>query len=304
MEFFMSKAHWLALSSLPGVGGVTCRKLVDRFGTASAVFDASDAELLAVPRINEKSLELLRAIDLAKTEKELNTFSSDGIIVLTWEDGDYPANLRLVNSAPPVLFMQGSLKKEDDQAVAIVGTRTPTSQAVEIATILGNELAAKELTVVSGLAIGIDTAAHQGALHSSGGRTIAVLGSGLKAVHPRSNIPLAEEIIQRGALMTELSPDTGVRGSNLMARDRLISGLSLGVIVVEADENSGSIDTARKALKQRRLLFAVPGSAGTDALLASGVKAIKPDSVDFDWLSQKIKAHIIEADRGRQMSLF
>jgi DNA processing protein len=298
------KVHWLALSTLRGVGGVTIRKLLERFGSVEAIFDAPDSDLLRVPRITPEIVARLRAISLSDLEAELTSLSDEGLQVITWDDAIYPANLRPVPDAPPLLFVRGELQERDAQAVAIVGTRQPTSQAAQLATTLGRELAARELTIVSGLALGIDTAAHRGALQAEHGRTLAVLGSGLRAIHPRQNISLAEEIARRGALFSELAPSTRARGASLMARDRIVSGLSRAVIVVEAEEKSGSLDTADKARRQGRLLFAVPGSPGTDALLASGAKALQPGSLDLDQLSQHIKAYRLDTNPAQQLSLW
>jgi DNA processing protein len=229
----MSKVHWLALSTLQGVGSVTVRKLIERFGSVEAIFDAPDADLLCVPRITAEVVARLRAISLNDLEVELTSLADEGLQVITWDDAIYPVNLKQVQDAPPLLFMRGELQERDAQAVAIVGTRQPTSQADRLAEMLARELAARGLTIVSGLAVGIDTAAHRGALQAKNGRTLAVLGSGLRAIHPHQNISLAEEIVQHGALFSELAPNTRVRGANLMARDRIISGLSLAVIVVQ-----------------------------------------------------------------------
>lgn len=299
----MSKAQWLALSSIPGVGGATVRKLIDRFGSVDAVFDASDDDLLTVPRITDATLSQLRAVDLNSVESELLDLADEGITAMTWDDPGYPVNLLLIRGAPPVLFIHGILETADEKAVAIVGTRKPSPQATIFAETLGEELAKRGLTVVSGLALGIDSAAHQGALRSAAGRTLAVLGSGLRAIHPRVNIPLAVEIMTRGAVISELLPNTPVRGPNLMARDRLISGLSLAVIVIEADTNSGSLDTASKAKRQGRKLLAVPGSHGTDTLLEEGAESITPGDIDFDELCHQISTHIVGGDGGRQLSL-
>jgi len=300
----MSKVHWLALSTLEGVGSVTVRKLIERFGSVEAIFDASDADLLCVPRITAEVVARLRAISLNDLEVELTSLVDEGLQVITWDDAIYPVNLKQVQNAPPLLFMRGELQERDAQAVAIVGTRQPTSQADRLAEMLARELAARGLTIVSGLAVGIDTAAHRGALQAKNGRTLAVLGSGLRAIHPHQNISLAEEIVQHGALFSELAPNTRVRGANLMARDRIISGLSLAVIVVEAKEKSGSLDTANRALRQERLLFAVPGSPGTDALLASGAKALQPQAIDFDGLSQCISQRAVGKNQAQQLSLW
>ena len=300
----MSKVHWLALSTLQGVGSVTVRKLIERFGSVEAIFDAPDADLLCVPRITAEVVARLRAISLNDLEVELTSLVDEGLQVITWDDAIYPVNLKQVQNAPPLLFMRGELQERDAQAVAIVGTRQPTSQADRLAEMLARELAARGLTIVSGLAVGIDTAAHRGALQAKDGRTLAVLGSGLRAIHPHQNISLAEEIVQHGALFSELAPNTRVRGANLMARDRIISGLSLAVIVVEAKEKSGSLDTANRALRQERLLFAVPGSPGTDALLASGAKALQPQAIDFDGLSQCISQRAVGKNQAQQLSLW
>jgi DNA processing protein len=300
----MSKVHWLALSTLQGVGSVTVRKLIERFGSVEAIFDAPDADLLCVPRITAEVVARLRAISLNDLEVELTSLVDEGLQVITWDDAIYPVNLKQVQNAPPLLFMRGELQERDAQAVAIVGTRQPTSQADRLAEMLARELAARGLTIVSGLAVGIDTAAHRGALQAKNGRTLAVLGSGLRAIHPHQNISLAEEIVQHGALFSELAPNTRVRGANLMARDRIVSGLSLAVIVVEAKEKSGSLDTANRALRQERLLFAVPGSPGTDALLASGAKALRPQAIDFDGLSQCISQRALGNNQTQQLSLW
>ncbi len=298
----MSKIHWLALSTIPNVGGVTIRRLIERFGSVEAVFDAPDEELLSVPRITPEIVARLRTVSLDGIGDELASLSDEGLQVLTWDDDDYPANLRQAHDAPPVLFVRGDLLPEDELAVAIVGTRAPTPQAVEVAETLARELAERELTIVSGLALGIDTAAHRGALQAENGRSLAVPGSGLRVIHPRENVPLAEEVVRRGALLSEFHPNTTVRSSHLMARDRVVSGLSRAVIVVEAAEKSGSMDTAAKAKRQGRLLFAVPGSEGTDALLAQGAEPISTDAADLDDLTQRVR-DFAAGGSGEQLSL-
>jgi len=299
----MSKVHWLALSTIPGIGGATARRLVEHFGSAEAVLDASAEELQRLPRLTAEVVARLQAISLEALEAELTALSDEGLQVVTWDDEDYPANLRLVSDAPPVLFVRGELRPSDAQAVAIVGTRQPTPPAVTLAETLGRELAGRGLTIVSGLALGIDTAAHRGALQAADGRTLAVLGSGLRAIHPRGNLPLAEAIAQRGALLSELHPATPPLGPNLMARDRLISGLSRAVIVVEANEKSGSLDTAAKARRQGRLLFALPGSPGTQALLAAGAEPLDLRTSALDELSQRIGQHTL-ASNETQLGLW
>ena len=282
----MSGAHWLALATVGGIGGVTARKLIERFGDVEAIFEASPAELIELPRVTEAMAAQILAAPIEQLESELLSLNDEGIDLLTWDDARFPDRLRPLLDAPMVLFMRGSLKRTDDNAVAIVGTREPSPAAVELAQTIGRELAARDLTVVSGLALGIDTAGHRGALEA--GRTIAVLGSGIRHIHPRENVELAEQIVGSGAILSELHPNTPPKGQNLMARDRIISGMSHAVIVVEASEKSGSLDTAAKAIKQGRLVYAVPGSAGTDRLLAGGARRIDPSAMNFDQLAAEL----------------
>jgi DNA processing protein len=235
--------------------------------------------------------EQLLAMPIETLEAELLSLDDEGIDLLTWDDRRFPAHLRGLPDAPLVLFMRGSLLTSDPLAVAIVGARAASPAGIEVARVLGRELAARGLTIVSGLAPGVDTAAHRGALESAAGRALAVLGSGLRFVHPRENVELAERIADRGALLSELHPNARPRGPQLMARDRIVSGLSRAVVVVEAGENSGSLDTAARAKQQGRLVFAVPGSPATDQLLAAGARCLGPDSPAFDALAAEIATH-------------
>ncbi len=266
----LSKSHYMALSAISGLGGVTARKLLDRFGSLPAAFAARDEELLSVPRVTAEIVAGIRQADLDGLQEDLEALEDQGVQVLTWEDDAYPTNLLDARDSPYLLYAAGELRDEDATAVAVVGSREASAKSMESAERIARELAERGVTVVSGLAEGIDTAAHTGALAADGGRTIAVLGSGLAAIHPRENIPLAEQITRRGAVVTEYAPRVTVRGPQLMARDRIVSGLSKAVIVVEARVPSGSLDTAEKARKQERPVFALPGSPGTDELISSG----------------------------------
>ena len=282
----MSNAHWLALTTVSGIGGVTARKLIERFGDVESIFAATTQELSEVPRVTPALAQQILAAPIDQLENELLSLSDGGIDLLTWDDDRFPIRLRPLPDAPLVLFMHGALQRADDNAVAIVGTREPAPSAIELAHTIGRELAARGLTVVSGLALGIDTAGHRGAIQA--GRTIAVLGSGIRYIHPRENVELAEQIAGCGAILSEQHPNTPPRGQNLMARDRIISGLSCAVIVVEAGEKSGSLDTASKATKQGRWVYAVPGSAGTDQLIARGARRLAPAAIDFDQLVTEV----------------
>ena len=295
----MSKEHWLALLSIAGIGGATARKLLDRFGSIEAMFAASVAELSAVPRISDAQAEQLLALSLDEMAAHLEALADAGIDILTWDDDDYPSNLRPVNDAPPLLFVRGTLLPNDSEAVAIVGSREATPRSLALAERLAHTMAERGLTVVSGLALGIDTAAHRGALQARRGRTLAVLGSGLGAIFPRENIALAEEIAERGAVLSELRPTTPASGPSLMARDRIVSGLSRAVIVVEARERSGTMDTARRAKAQDRLLIAVPGSEGCDLLLRQGAIPLSGDS-DLDDLAARVRACAVGGDDAPQ----
>ncbi len=299
----MAHAHWLALTTLSGIGGVTARKLLDRFGDVESIFTASADDLTTIPRMTAAMAGQLLAAPIEQLESELLSLNDEGIDLLTWDDDSFPVYLRALADAPMVLFVRGAIKKEDARAVAIVGTREPGQRALEAATILGRELAARGLTIVSGLALGVDTAAHRGAIDSDGGRTLAVLGSGIRFIHPKENTELAEEIVSNGALLSELHPNTPPRGPQLMARDRIISGLSRAVIVVEAGEKSGSLDTAARAKKQGRAVYAVPGSAGTEQLLSGGAHRLEMKSLDFDAVAEEISQYPASSPPS-QSSLF
>jgi DNA processing protein len=306
----MSKAHWFALASLSGLGGATAKKLLEQFGDVESIFDATDEQLLEIPRVTETMVENLRALRPEKFEDEIYALAEDEIDVLTWDDARFPKQLRELKDAPVILFVRGAIKKGDENAVAIVGTRAASEGATQVATTIAYELSLRGLCVVSGLALGIDTAAHVGALDAEdgdtparmmpnlrgvragvSGRTIAVLGSGIRVIHPRENVELAERIASHGAVISELMPNAPPRGPQLMARDRLISGLSRAVIVVEASANSGSMDTAERARKQGRLVYAIPGSEGTEGLLKGGARRLEMDGVDFDALAEEIYTH-------------
>lgn len=285
----MSKAHWLALAATSGIGGATARRLIERFGDIETIFAASPADLAALLRVSLATAEQLLQTPLDALDDDIASLSDEGIDLLTWDDEGFSAALRALSDAPLVLFVRGELRSEDSVSAAIVGTRAASDEGLALAERVARGLAERGVPIVSGLAQGIDTAAHWGALQADGGRTVAVLGSGLRVIHPRENTDLAEAIVACGALVSELLPNTPPRGPQLMARDRLISGLSRVVIVVEAAEGSGSLDTAARARKQGRVVFAVPGSPGTDGLLRAGAHALDPDAPDLAALEAAIR---------------
>jgi DNA processing protein len=212
-------------------------------------------------------------------EAEVERLDRAGVRVLTWDDPDYPPNLRQVYNAPPVLYVRGCLDKRDEWAVAVVGTRRASVYGKEAARMVGTGLAQAGVTVISGLARGIDTVAHRVCL-DAGGRTVAVLGCGVDVIYPAQNARLAAEIVERGALVSEYALGTRPDARNFPPRNRIISGLALGTVVVEADLGSGALITAGFAAEQGREVFAVPGnifargSRGTNDLIQQGAKMV------------------------------
>ncbi len=283
----MSKIHWVALATEAGIGGKTLTRLFKRFGSLESILEAPTDDLLSVPRVGPATASAISSIDLSAVEADIGRLSQEGIQIFTWEDPAYPANLLRSDDAPPVLFVRGELNVANSRVVAIVGTRQPSHHSAESAYRVALELAKRGWTIASGLAIGIDTAAHQGAL--AAGRTLAVLGSGVAQVYPRRNVPLAEQIMSNGALLSELHPRTPVSPQNLIARNRIISGLSRAVIVVQGGVDSGSMNTAKRASEQRRLVLAVVGNdAGYASLVDLGAEPIDPDQIHWDALSERL----------------
>jgi DNA processing protein len=271
--------YWLGFNKVPGIGAKRLRSLIATFGNVEAAWQASPQDLAAAGldrRVLDNLLRLRRTLDL---EAELERVRQAGLSVLTWEDPAYPANLRRIDAPPPLLFVRGTLIPQDEWAVAIVGTRRATTYGRECARRLATDLAAAGVTVVSGLARGIDGIAHEATL-AVGGRTLAVLGNGLDQIYPPEHRRLAAQIAQQGALLSEQPLGMAPEARNFPARNRIISGISLGVIVVEGDWSSGAIITARQALEQGREVFAVPGSilspssSGPNRLIQEGATAV------------------------------
>jgi DNA processing protein len=275
-----SLKYWIALKAVEEVGCVGFRTLLMAFGSPASVFRASAATLKVLPGIGPKTADHIRSFsDWEMAEREVARAGKLGIAVVTCQDPLYPGNLLNIYDYPPFLYVLGSLCPKEI-GVAIVGSRLASAYGKYITEKLSRELAMQGITVVSGLARGIDSAAHRGALAGKG-RTIAVLGCGLDVVYPPENEALAAEIVAHGALVTEFPFGTPPNASNFPTRNRIISGISLGVVVVEAGEKSGSLITARIASEQGRSVFAVPGaiesagSRGTNRLIKQGAKLIE-----------------------------
>ncbi|MCX5841700.1 MAG: DNA-processing protein DprA [Deltaproteobacteria bacterium] len=272
--------YWVALKWVEGVGNVGFKALLEAFGTPRKVFEAPLSMIKAVPGIGNKTAPQIKAFkDWKKVEKELECANRTGVSIVTSQDPLYPSQLLSTYDYPAFLYVKGHLK-EDDVNVAVVGSRMASTYGKFTTERLCRELVLRGITVISGLARGIDSAAHRGAL-SGKGRTIAVLGCGLDVVYPPENEKLFNEISLQGALISEFPFGTPPNAPNFPARNRIISGISLGVVVVEASEKSGSLITARIALEQGREVFAVPGSIdssgsrGTNKLIKQGAKLIE-----------------------------
>lgn len=271
---------WMALAATPGIGPHLFRRLLRRFGTPADVLRAPREDLLRVEGMGPRLVDRLRRQAVtADQAKELAALARLGGRLVTQADPAYPPLLLEIPDPPPFLYVQGQLPAGGLPAVAVVGSRNATPYGLETTVRLCRDLAAAGVAVVSGLARGIDTAAHEGALQG-GGLTLAVLGSGLGHIYPVENRPLAARIAQKGAVISELPLAAGPDAHHFPRRNRIISGMSLGTVVVEATRRSGSLITARLALEQNREVFAVPGSVnsfksmGTHALIQEGAKLV------------------------------
>jgi DNA processing protein len=271
--------YWVGFNIVHGIGPTRLRALLDYFGDVERAWRAPSEELRSAG-LDRRSLEnLLAARAALDLDQELERIAAIGARVLTWESPGYPRLLREIPDPPPVLYVKGTLAEEDAWAVAVVGTRRASPYGREVTRRLTAALARSGITIVSGLARGIDGEAHQAAL-KAGGRTIAVLGCGIDQVYPPEHRKLAEQIVAHGALMSDYPLGTQPEGRNFPPRNRIISGLSLGVLITDAGVRSGALITADYAAEQGREVFAVPGSiltrssAGTNALIQDGAKLV------------------------------
>ncbi len=273
------KRYWVGFTLVKGIGAVRLRALLDYFGDAEKAWNASPVDMVSAglgPRLAERVVQIKKSVDLseyvARAEK-------DNIRILTWNDAEYPALLKEVDQPPPVLYLRGDVTAEDAWAVGIVGTRAVTPYGRQVTEELATVLAQNGVTVVSGLARGVDALAHNAAL-KAGGRTLAVLGSGVDRIYPPEHRQMAEKIALQGAVISDYAPGTTPDSANFPPRNRIISGLSLAVVVIEAGETSGALITAGFAADQGRDVFAVPGSIyapqskGANRLIANGARIL------------------------------
>lgn len=296
--------YWLGFNLVPRIGPVRLRALLAYFKDIELAWRADAASLRAAklpPDAVEKLISLRSQLNL---DNELAKVEKAGLQLVCWESPDYPSLLKRIEQPPPLLYVRGDLQVIDELAVAIVGTRNPTSYGKEAARHLANDLARNKVTIVSGLALGIDGVAHQAAL-DAGGRTLAVLGCGLDWTYPASHRSLAEHLVHSGALISDYPLGTKPEAINFPPRNRIISGLTLGTVVVEAGMDSGALITLQFALDQGRDTFAVPGSifsrasAGTNAAIMAGKAKLVCSAEDI--LSELNLNMIIQQEEVREV---
>ncbi|MHC4743106.1 MAG: DNA-processing protein DprA [Planctomycetota bacterium] len=308
---------WLKLIRADGVGPVAFAKMVEHFGSVDRVLGASVSELAKVDGLGEKTARRIASTrEKFNAAKELSRAAKLGVWLLTSADERFPVVLKRIYDPPPVLYVQGELVREDNLTMAIVGSRRCSHYGREQSSRFAHVLASSGFTICSGMARGIDTAAHLGALAAEG-RTIAVMGCGLASTFPPENVKLREQISEHGACISELPLDFDPQPKNFPPRNRIIAGLALGTIVIEAALRSGALITARAALEYNREVMAVPGkidsplSAGTHKLLKEGARLI--DSVEdvmdaIGYIGKQLEPHVTktatEAAETIEMPLF
>lgn len=295
---------WVALTFVTGIGSRTAALLIDRFGSPSVCFDSSVSELESAG-LKRTSIEMLKsASPREQASRQLEELAKIDSVVLTLADPRYPALLRETYDPPIVLYAKGKLEKSLAQpSLAVVGSRHCSTYGRNVAEMLARELAERGVTIISGLARGIDSMAHEGAI-SGGGLTVAVMGTGLDSIYPKENKKLAERIIEHGALVTEFPIATPPLPQNFPFRNRVISGMSLGVLIIEGAERSGSLITARMAYEQGREVFAVPGnitsskSFGPNYLIKDGAKLVQTWRDVIEEFPVELKSAILVSERS------
>jgi DNA processing protein len=305
---------WIGFNFVKGIGAVRFRSLLDAFGDAKTAWYASADELRAIG-LNSKAIEnLVKVRTSISLDKIWEIIQNQGITVLTWEDEGYPTRLREVSQSPPVLYVRGEILPEDDWAVAVVGTRRISAYGRQVTERIATQLAQAGVTVVSGLARGIDGVAHKTALQA-GGRTIAVLGCGVDRVYPPEHRTLATQIMEAGALISDYPPGTLPEASNFPPRNRIIAGLAMATVVVEAGNRSGALITADFAVEQGREVFAVPGnvlapqSLGTNRLIQDGARImLDPQEIlevlDLTRITEQNVARTVLPSNATEAQLF
>jgi DNA processing protein len=300
-----NKLYSIALNMVDGVDRINYYKLMGHFGDPERVFSASQEELMKGAGIREKAASSIKSFRLEEElNRELNQIQKSGVTVLTTDDKEYPSNLKTIFDPPPVLYVRGKIVESDAIAVAVVGSRSPTHYGKLVTEKISKGLAEMGVTIVSGMARGIDSIAHISAI-SCDGRTIAVLGCGLNIVYPSENVKLMNEIMNHGAVISEFCMSTKPNKMNFPQRNRVISGLSLGTVVTEAAEKSGSLITSRHAIEQGREVFAVPGcinvlkSQGTNRLIKMGAKLVESVEDIINEFPQDVRS-FLKPEKGNR----
>jgi len=277
--------YWVGFNIIPGIGRVKFNQIEAYFSSFEDAWKAGPADLRHAG-LDAKSVRTINEWrPRISPETEMKKLEQCSIDVLTWHDSDYPARLKEIYDYPPVLYVKGSIIDKDEWCLAVVGTRRPTVYGRQVTDEIVTELSRSRITIVSGLARGIDSVAHKSALEA-GGRSIAVMGGGLDSIYPAENANLARSITKNGALLSEYHPGMKPRPENFPRRNRIMSGISLGVLVIEAGKSSGALITANLALEQNREVFAIPGSIlspvsiGTNQLIKEGAKLVR-DPLDI-----------------------
>ena len=296
-------ADWIALNMIRGIGPRTANQLLERFGAPAQVFSASRLALQKEGLKPETIAELHDSAILDKANAEIERLEKLGAYIITLEDEDYPDLLREIHDPPIALYVRGDLKQACERpALAVVGSRRCSTYGVNVAESLSRDLAAHGLTIVSGLARGIDAGSHRGALEA-GGLTIAVVGTGLETTYPKEHKKLEEQIIAHGAVVSEFPLGTPPLPQNFPYRNRILSGLCFGVLIIEASEHSGSLITARLAYEQGREVFAVPGnitsqtSFGPNFLIKDGAKLVQIWRDVVEELPREVKEKLFGIER-------
>jgi DNA processing protein len=251
--------YWLAFNKVRGIGRVRFKLLENHFDSMEAAWSASESELRAAGLDRRTIRSVADGRQKFDPDAEAELLLKSGVRAFTWHDDDYPAQLKEIYDLPPLIYVKGNLTPDDERSVAVVGTRNPSHYGRQVAEQLVYDIASAGVTIVSGLARGVDGIAHRIAL-DAGQRTIAVLGSGVDIIYPREHTSLSERIAENGALISELTLGTRPDARNFPRRNRIMSGMTLGTLVIEAGARSGALITARQALEENREVFAVPGS--------------------------------------------
>lgn len=306
---------WLGFSLITGIGLKRILGLLNEFGSLGSAWSSSETRLRQSSLENNLVTHFIDQRKIIDLDQEMAKVARVGAQIIVYTDADYPTQLKAVDAPPPVLYVRGNTNPADQRALAVVGTRKATKYGRDAAYDICYQLAKNGVTIISGMAHGIDQAAHSGAL-DSGGRTIAVLGNGVDICYPRDHIELGQKIIHQGALISEFPIGASPVANNFPRRNRIVSGLSLGVLVVEAPENSGALITATLAADQGRDVFAIPGniyngtSRGSNRLIQDGAKLVMDAKDILDELNvaheastTRVRTEVIAPSNGIEAKL-